>query len=139
MALETIDVTDTFSFGIKRTFLQQGRVVVFQFPDDSSPQVLKACYDIVSQTAEVWPQGQLYRALYAWPRVDNMGVTPYFRRVAEKFLSEYTQPMRVACLTPPSVMGQVLRLWLRDLAQHAPAFEGRVFISKDEALVWLLR
>lgn len=136
-----VESTEALPYGIKKRWLQHEQAVAFQFPDNASSVVLKACYKVVSDTLAAWPQASLFRAMVVWPRVDNMGFTPHFRRLAEYFVSQYAdRSMQLACVLPPSsVLGHVLRLWVKDIDEHYPNIRMQVFGSKDEALLWLLR
>lgn len=128
---------ETLATGLTYEVLEEGQIHVFKLSNMSRDTVdvwVKQCLEAMRQCHEA---GQPIRVLQDL-RSPNAGHTPYSEDKGKLISAAYPDLRgRVAFVLPPSVMAQLIRIYVRSTQQESPTRERRAFENYEAALAWL--
>lgn len=133
--------TETLTYGISRTYLEDGKLVVIASEGDMRREAVDFWANTVIETYRGWQQGSPLLVLHDLSH-KNQGITPYAMRRTEDTLEGLPKDDdfsgRAAILIRDGLVARIGAVLVNRLRKQTHArFEIRFFFGQEAALAWL--
>ena len=138
MQLYTHENAERYNYGISRSWLDKGQIVVIKTEGDMSRNAINTWASLLILTIQDWDKEKPLAALHDLSH-PNQGLTPYARERTAELLKQLpnTRQNYSAVVLPQSFMFRIVEMFIRTPIFRHPCHEIRVFTNRETALAWL--
>jgi hypothetical protein len=138
MSVDTSNTVESYDFGICRSWLDNGRIVLIKTEGDMSRKAINTWASLLILTMQEWEKDKPLACLHDLTH-PNQGLTPYTRERTADILKAIpnTRPMYSAIVLPQTFMYRIIEMFVRTPIFRHPQHEIRVFPDVESGLKWL--
>jgi hypothetical protein len=138
MSVHTTNSVETYDYGICRSWLDEGRIVLIKTEGDMSRNAINTWASLLILTMQEWEKEKPLACLHDLTH-PNQGLTPYTRARTADILKAIpnTRPMYSALVLPPTFMNRIIEMFIRTPIFRHPCHEIRVFGNVESGFAWL--
>ena len=129
---------ESYGYGISRTELDNGRIVLIKTEGDMSRNAINTWASLLILTMQEWDSSKPLACLHDLTH-PNQGLTPYTRERTAHVLESIPKTLTVynALVLPPTFMYRIMEMFVRTPIFRNPRHEVRVFPTVEDGLAWL--
>ncbi len=130
--------TESYDYGIIRSEIADGRIIVVRTQGDMSRNAINTWASLLILTMQDWKSEQPLALLHDF-RHPRQGLTPYTRERTLDVLQQRPSDLTVysAVLLPNTFMKRIIDMFLRTPAFHKKGHTVRIFHCENQAIDWL--
>jgi hypothetical protein len=134
----TLPESEGYNYGIARSFLNDGRIVVVKTEGDMSRNAINTWASLLVLTMQEWKSEHPLAVLHDL-RHPNQGFTPFARKRTLDVVKARPKHLTVysAILLPPTFMKRIIEMFLRTPIFRQEGLYVQVFSDNEDALAWL--
>lgn len=137
--MSTAPDMDQIHKSVVREWLHDRQIVIYTV-QDTARETVDAWADAILELMQRWPKNKPYLAIYDVSNV--IALTPYARKRTEaiaKIAATLDLDGHYAVVLKNNIFSLILKLFIqRDLSSQNHTFERQVFMSREQAIEWLV-
>jgi len=136
--VNTHSQTETYKYGITRTLIDGGRIVIVSTEGDMSRNAINTWASLLVLTMQEWDSERPLAILHDLTH-PNQGLTPFARERTADVVKAQPEGLSVynAILLPETFIKRIIEMFLRTPLLHLDARYTKIFSDREEALGWL--